>query len=91
MSAGWDFKESENLTVCKDMQPWYDYCKEPPCGQVRVKEGSYRVVQLDSIPENLSFGMRFDRCDVIVKIKLSLGKNRKRIYQTTYITLQCPV
>ena len=35
VAAGWDFKESEDLTVCKDKQPWYDYCNEPPCGQVR--------------------------------------------------------
>ena len=38
VAAGWDFKESEDLTVCKDKQPWYDYCNEPPCGQVGVNE-----------------------------------------------------
>ena len=32
---GWQFPGGENLTVCRNMEPWHDYCEEPPCGQVR--------------------------------------------------------
>ena len=33
---GWQFPGGENLTVCRNMEPWHDYCEEPPCGQVRI-------------------------------------------------------
>ena len=32
---GWQFPGAENYTVCTNMEPWYDYCSQPPCGQVR--------------------------------------------------------
>ena len=32
---GWQFPGGENLTVCRNMEPWHKYCEEPPCGQVR--------------------------------------------------------
>jgi hypothetical protein len=35
VTSGWQFPESENLTTCRGIEPWYDYCAEPPCGQVR--------------------------------------------------------
>ena len=49
MAAGWDFKESEDLTVCKDMQPWYDYCNEPPCGQVIPITNTYCRTQVQTL------------------------------------------
>ncbi|TRY67678.1 hypothetical protein TCAL_02945 [Tigriopus californicus] len=35
---GWDFPGAENFTVCLDAEPWYNYCVEPPCGQLNPGE-----------------------------------------------------
>ena len=32
---GWQFPGGEELVVCRNMEPWHNYCEEPPCGQVR--------------------------------------------------------
>ena len=32
---GWQFPGAEDLTVCMNQEPWYKWCVEPPCGQVR--------------------------------------------------------
>ncbi len=31
---GWNFPGAETYTVCVGVEPWYDFCVEPPCGQV---------------------------------------------------------
>lgn len=31
---GWNFPGAENYTVCVNREPWYDFCVEPPCGQL---------------------------------------------------------
>ncbi len=31
---GWQFPGAEDLTVCRNIEPWYKYCVEPPCGQL---------------------------------------------------------
>ena len=32
---GWQFPGAERYTVCVNQEPWYKYCVEPPCGQVK--------------------------------------------------------
>jgi len=34
VAHGWDFPGAEDLVVCNGIEPWYDYCYEPPCGQL---------------------------------------------------------
>jgi hexosaminidase len=34
IGSGWNYPGAENLTVCYNSEPWYDFCVEPPCGQV---------------------------------------------------------
>ena len=31
---GWNQPEFEDFVVCLNKEPWYDYCFQPPCGQV---------------------------------------------------------
>ena len=31
---GWNYPGAEGYTVCVNVEPWYDYCVEPPCGQL---------------------------------------------------------
>ena len=31
---GWQLPNGENFTICLNKEPWYDYCLQPPCGQV---------------------------------------------------------
>lgn len=46
---GWQWGVTEglgNLTVCKDWQPWRQYCVQPPCGQLNpVNEHVYAVLR----------------------------------------------
>ena len=35
VGEGWQFPGAEDLTVCMNQEPWYKWCVEPPCGQVR--------------------------------------------------------
>ena len=35
---GWNFPGAENYTVCLAQEPWFDYCLEPPCGQLNPAE-----------------------------------------------------
>lgn len=33
----WGVKENlGDLVVCVDKEPWYDFCVEPPCGQLNL-------------------------------------------------------
>jgi len=39
LGHGWQWGPTEdkgNLVVCLDADPWYDYCVEPPCGQLNI-------------------------------------------------------
>ncbi|XP_059081896.1 chitooligosaccharidolytic beta-N-acetylglucosaminidase-like [Tigriopus californicus] len=43
---GWNFPGAENYTVCLNAEPWYDYCVEPPCGQLNPGEAEiYNVLE----------------------------------------------
>ena len=34
-----------NFTVCRNVQPWEDFCVQPPCGQLNpAEEGMYEVL-----------------------------------------------
>ncbi len=45
---GWNFPGAENYTVCVNQEPWYQYCVEPPCGQ--VVQQTVRLVDFLLIP-----------------------------------------
>ena len=32
---GWQFPGSEGYTVCVGQEPWFGFCQQPPCGQVK--------------------------------------------------------
>lgn len=40
---GWQFPGSDNFTVCVGKEPWFNYCLEPPCGQVKHKVILHKV------------------------------------------------
>ncbi len=43
MGEGW---QGKNLTVCFGLQPWSDYCVQPPCGQFDpTKDELYNVLE----------------------------------------------
>ena len=43
---GWNFPGAEDFTVCLNKEPWYDYCVEPPCGQLNPsKEEIYDILE----------------------------------------------
>ena len=44
LGAGWE-SVSPNFTVCRNAQPWEDFCVQPPCGQLNpAEEGMYEVL-----------------------------------------------
>ena len=44
IGAGWE-SVSANFTVCRNAQPWEDFCVQPPCGQLNpAEEGMYEVL-----------------------------------------------
>jgi len=47
VAHGWQFPGAEDLVVCKDIEPFYDYCYEPPCGQLNpTKEKVYDLLEM---------------------------------------------
>ena len=43
--AGWESVDP-NFTVCRNAQPWKDYCVQPPCGQLNpTSDGMYQVLE----------------------------------------------
>ena len=43
---GWNFPGAEDFTVCVNVEPWYDYCVEPPCGQLNPsKQEIYDILE----------------------------------------------
>ena len=34
VGSGWQVPELEKYTVCFEKRPWYDFCVQPPCGQL---------------------------------------------------------
>ena len=47
---GWNFPGGEEMTVCVNQEPWYNFCVEPPCGQLDPTEPKVLncIVQLAS-------------------------------------------
>merc|ERR1712110_190809 len=44
VGAGWE-SVNPNFTVCRNAQPWEDFCVQPPCGQLNpAEEGMYDVL-----------------------------------------------
>ena len=43
---GWQIPGGKRYTVCVNQEPWYDYCVEPPCGQVRYKKNHLMLYRL---------------------------------------------
>ena len=44
LGAGWE-AVNPNFTVCRNVQPWEDFCVQPPCGQLNpAEEGMYEVL-----------------------------------------------
>lgn len=42
---GWQ-AVNETFTVCRDAEPWGDYCVQPPCGQLNpASQGMYQVLE----------------------------------------------
>ncbi|TRY67901.1 hypothetical protein TCAL_15791 [Tigriopus californicus] len=48
---GWNFPGAENYTVCLNAEPWYDYCVEPPCGQLWCEFQEKSSAKLKSVYE----------------------------------------
>lgn len=59
VGVGWDFPGAENYTVCVEREPWFDWCLQPPCGQLNPAEPEI-YDQLEAIYEELHDVFQFD-------------------------------